>query len=146
MLIIATDGAARGNPGPAGIGYLITDEEGQVLAREAAYIGETTNNVAEYTALIRALQRALTIGQGGVKVQTDSELMARQLNGEYRIRQPHLVPLYQEAVSLLRRFGQYQIQHVPREANREADRLANEGIDRYLAGETGQETRGGAAR
>ncbi|MDI6871840.1 MAG: ribonuclease HI family protein [Bacillota bacterium] len=132
-IVIYSDGAARGNPGPAGIGYLIYDAEGRLLAQEAAYLGETTNNVAEYTALIRALERAAELSAGPVRVFSDSELLVRQLNGEYRVRQPHLVPLYEQARRLLARFVLASVNHVPREKNREADRLSNEGIDRHFA-------------
>lgn len=134
-IVVYTDGAARGNPGPAGIGYVIYDREGAVLAQEAAYLGETTNNVAEYTALIRALERATGLSDGPVRVYSDSELMVRQLSGEYRVRQPHLLPLHDEAQRLLARFTRASVTHVPRAKNKEADRLSNEGIDRHFAAE-----------
>ncbi|MGE5552462.1 MAG: ribonuclease HI family protein [Betaproteobacteria bacterium] len=137
-IIIYTDGAARGNPGPAGIGYLIYDAEGNVLAQEAAYLGETTNNVAEYTALLRALERALELSAGPARVYSDSELMVRQLNGQYQVRQPHLIPLYQRARQLLAQFTLVSVDHVPREENKEADRLSNEGIDRHFSREGGE--------
>lgn len=130
-IVVYTDGAARGNPGPAGIGYVIYDAEGNRLAEDAAYLGETTNNVAEYTALLRALARALELSSGPLQVYSDSELMVRQLNGEYRVKQPHLVPLHEEARKLLARFTLVRVTHVPREKNKEADRLSNEGIDRH---------------
>lgn len=137
-LVVHTDGAARGNPGPAGIGYVICDGEGKLLAQGAEYLGETTNNVAEYTALIRALKRALELSGGGtLRLYSDSELMVRQLNGEYRVRQPHLIPLYEEARTLLGRFALASVTHVRREQNKEADRLSNEGIDRHFAANSG---------
>ncbi|HHW15638.1 MAG TPA: ribonuclease HI family protein [Firmicutes bacterium] len=136
-LVVYTDGAARGNPGPAGIGYLIYDAEGRLLTQGAEYLGETTNNVAEYTALIRALKQAAVFGPGPVRVFSDSELMVRQLNGEYQVRQPHLVPLHSEARRLLSGFAGWTVNHVPRDKNKEADRLSNEGIDRHRSGQAG---------
>jgi ribonuclease HI len=141
-LVVYTDGAARGNPGPAGIGYVIYDGEGQLLAQGAEYLGETTNNVAEYTALLRALEKAIGLSGGALRLYSDSELMVRQLNGVYRVKQPHLIPLYETARSLLGRFALASVTHVPREKNKEADRLSNEGIDRHFAAEKG----GGAPR
>ncbi|MBE3590083.1 MAG: ribonuclease HI family protein [Firmicutes bacterium] len=129
-LILHTDGAARGNPGPAGIGVLILDEHGRTLERIAEPIGETTNNVAEYRALLRGLRRARELGAERVRVFSDSELMVRQLSGAYRVKQEHLRALHEEALRLARAFAAFDIVHVPRERNREADRLANEGIDR----------------
>lgn len=136
-LTIYTDGAARGNPGPAGLGYLIYDAGGRLLTQGAEYLGETTNNVAEYKALIRALEEAAAFGPGPVRVFSDSELMVRQLNGEYAVRQPHLAALHAEAQRLLAGFAGWSARHVPREKNKEADRLSNEGIDRHFAGATG---------
>lgn len=128
-LLVHVDGAARGNPGPAGIGFIIRDEEGNLLLEESAYLGEATNNVAEYQALLRALRAAQRFVPAGVTVYTDSELMARQLRGEYRVRQEHLLPLWAEAKRLLGLFARSTVVHVQREENREADRLANRGID-----------------
>ncbi|MGE5508111.1 MAG: ribonuclease HI family protein [Chitinophagales bacterium] len=133
-VVIYTDGAARGNPGPAGIGYLIYDEAGQVLVADSDYLGETTNNVAEYTALLRALEKAQILSGGPVQVYSDSELMVRQLNGVYQVKHPGLLPLYNEARRLLAGFNRWSITHVPREKNKEADRLSNEGIDRHVGG------------
>jgi ribonuclease HI len=130
-LVVYTDGAARGNPGPAGIGYLIYDEAGQVLVADSDYLGETTNNVAEYTALLRALEKAQILSAGPVQIFSDSELMVRQLNGVYQVKHPGLLPLYTEARRLLAGFGQWTVTHVKRDKNKEADRLSNEGIDRH---------------
>jgi ribonuclease HI len=128
-LIIYTDGAARGNPGPAGIGVAIYSEEGTLLAELCEYIGETTNNVAEYRALMRGLQEALSLAAVKVQFYSDSQLLVRQINGEYRVKHPNLQPLYQKVVDLLQQFPSYKINHIPREKNKIADKLANKGID-----------------
>lgn len=128
-----TDGAARGNPGPAGIGVVLFDPRGEVADRTARFIGTTTNNVAEYTALIAGLQRAFELGARRLDVYSDSELMVRQLNGQYRVKNEGLKPLFRQAVSLAARFEAVRFIHVPREQNREADRLANQGIDQAQA-------------
>lgn len=135
-MIVYSDGAARGNPGPAGAGFVVYDSGGRLLAKDSVYLGETTNNVAEYTAFIRALTRAADLSSGPLLAYSDSELMVRQLNGEYRVREPHLVPLYEQAKALLGRFASATVAHVPREKNREADRLSNEGIDRHFSSES----------
>ncbi len=124
-----TDGAARGNPGPAGAGAYICTEDGEVVAEIAEYLGETTNNVAEYKGLIFGLQKLLEIGAQDVEIRADSELMVKQLNGQYRVKHPNLIPLFREAKALLQRIKSVRIQHVRREMNKEADRLSNEAID-----------------
>jgi ribonuclease HI len=123
---IHSDGAAKGNPGPAGAGWLIRDGQGGVLSRQFRYLGRGTNNEAEYRALIGALEEALSLGGRTVTVHSDSELLVRQLNGEYRVRSPHLKDLFSQAQDLLGRFQEYVILHIPREQNREADLLANQ--------------------
>jgi len=133
-LIIHTDGASRGNPGEAGLGALIEDEDGQVLARLARYLGRATNNHAEYAALIDALKEALELGAGEVAVHADSELVVKQVKGEYRVKHPELKPMHAEVMGLLSRFEGYEIKYIPRERNKEADALANEAIDKKLAG------------
>ena len=125
-----TDGAARGNPGPAGIGVVLLAPDGEVVEELGRFIGTATNNVAEYTALIVGLQRALARGVTHLQVCSDSELMVRQLTGQYRVRNQTLKPLHQEACRLAARFRAIRFIHVVREQNRRADRLANEGIDR----------------
>jgi ribonuclease HI len=126
---VFTDGASKGNPGPAGIGVLLTDADGETLREIGEYIGETTNNVAEYSALIRGLSEALSLGAHKVRVQTDSELMARQVEGRYKINAPHLRTLREEVVALCRQFpGGVAITHVLRGKNARADALANEGV------------------
>jgi ribonuclease HI len=134
-LIVACDGASRGNPGPAGIGVEITNEGGEVLAEIAQGIGETTNNVAEYTAVIEGLGRAAELGARSVTLRSDSLLLISQLTGRYRVKAPHLEPLHRRARSIAAGFDRVSFEHVPREENVEADRLANEGVDRWLAGE-----------
>ena len=134
-LIVACDGASRGHPGPAGIGVEITNEDGEVLAEIARGIGETTNNVAEYTAVIEGLARAADLGAGSVTLRSDSQLLISQLTGRYRVKAPHLQPLHRRARSIAAGFDRVSFEHVPREENVEADRLANEGVDRWLAGE-----------
>ena len=123
------DGAARGNPGPAGIGVVIEDAEGNVVKEVAEPLGQTTNNVAEYSALVRALEEARALGCSHLAVFTDSELMARQLNGQYAVKAPHLVPYFQRAILLLRKFDSATVTHVRREFNKRADALSNLGAD-----------------
>jgi ribonuclease HI len=123
------DGAARGNPGPAGAGVWVEPrgEEGAEEHFEA--LGRTTNNVAEYRALLMALARAEQLGAEEVEILSDSELLVHQLNGKYRVKADHLKPLVSEAVARAKRFRRFSIRHVRREQNRKADRLANLGAD-----------------
>jgi ribonuclease HI len=123
------DGAARGNPGPAGIGIVLEDDEGNVLKEIGEPLGRTTNNVAEYTAMIRALEEARALGCDAICVYTDSELMAHQLNGRYAVKAAHLLPLFQRARLLLRQFSAATVTHVRRERNKRADALSNLGAD-----------------
>jgi ribonuclease HI len=127
--VLWSDGAARGNPGPAGAGAILKTRTGQVLAEVSGFLGHTTNNVAEYRALLLGLEQALALGVRRLEVRADSELLIRQLRGEYRVRDEKLKPLYEEAKSLLARFQAARLMHVPREQNSDADRLANAGID-----------------
>ncbi|MCE5313938.1 ribonuclease HI family protein [bacterium] len=127
-VIIYTDGASKGNPGDAGIGVVISSPEGEVLREIGEYIGKTTNNVAEYSALIRGLKEAADLGATHIEISTDSELMARQLTGVYKVKSPNLQPLYAEAVGLIRHFASVSISHVVRELNSRADELANLGV------------------
>ena len=133
-LIVACDGAARGNPGPAGIGVQITNERGEVLAEVARGLGEATNNVAEYTAAIEGLRCAQELGARTVTVRSDSQLLVNQLTGRYRVKTPHLQPLHRQVRNLVAGFDRVSFEHVRRELNTEADRLANEGVDAWLAG------------
>jgi len=123
------DGASRGNPGPAGIGIAIFDPVGGLRERIHESIGEATNNVAEYRALLAALDRALALGIQELEVRSDSELLVRQLQGKYQVKHPGLKPLFAAARERIARLRRFRIQHVPREQNAEADALANQGID-----------------
>lgn len=123
------DGASRGNPGPAGVGVVLYGGGKRILREFGKFIGETTNNVAEYTALLYGLQEALIHKVGKISVYTDSELLARQLQGKYKVKEPHLKVLHQQALSLIRGFGRFGIHHIPRTENRRADKLANEALD-----------------
>ena len=123
------DGAARGNPGEGGCGAVIFDESGKVLEELCLYLGHTTNNVAEYKALLLGLEGVLRLGGKRLRVQSDSQLLVRQLNGVYRVKDEKLRGLYQKALDLLQQFQAYRIIHVMREHNRLADRLANRAID-----------------
>jgi ribonuclease HI len=130
--IVNCDGAARGNPGPAGIGVVVASPDGTVLAEIAEGIGETTNNVAEYTAAIRGLERARELGIDAVLLRSDSQLLVNQLSGVYRVKSEHLRPLAKRVASLAASFpGGVRFEHVPRERNKAADRLANLGADQW---------------
>jgi ribonuclease HI len=131
---IQADGASRGNPGESGIGAVIADARGRTIKELKFFLGMATNNVAEYRAAILALQKALDLGAGSVTLHLDSELVVRQLRGEYKVREAHLKLLHREALDILNRFSEYHIHHVPREENRRADQLANEAIDQKIRG------------
>ena len=128
-LVLYTDGASRGNPGPAGAGALIVDREGTTVAEKAVYLGEATNNQAEYRALLIGLQEAVELAPARLTVRMDAELIVKQLNGEYRVRNRDLLPLYGRVRDLVQRFTEIRFVHVPREENTHADRLANQAID-----------------
>ncbi len=132
-LILYTDGGARGNPGPAAIGAVIYNEGGQELKRVGKYLGETTNNQAEYKALIEALKQAVILGGERLVCNLDSELVVRQLQGQYKVKEPTLKPLAEEALRLSAKFIQVQFVHIPREKNKLADQLVNEVLDQELA-------------
>jgi ribonuclease HI len=124
------DGASRGNPGPSGAGAILQDPCGHLQGRAARYLGRATNNVAEYQALLLGLEMALDRGVKRLKIFTDSQLMAEQLNGGYQIKSPHLKPLWRQAMQALQKFEAYAVAHIDRELNAEADRLARQAIDR----------------
>jgi probable phosphoglycerate mutase len=124
------DGGSRGNPGPAGFGVFIQGAEGEVVAELSEYLGKHTNNYAEYSGLLAALDFALTQGHPRLKVVSDSELMVKQIKGQYKVNSPELRPLYEEAKRRIARLDGFQIQHVLREKNQRADRLANLAMDR----------------
>jgi len=128
-LKIYTDGGSRGNPGPAAAGVVIRDDQGRSILEAGYFLGEATNNVAEYTALILALEAASKFGADQVSLFADSELVVKQLTGEYRVRDPHLVPLFEQVQRLLIKFDSWQIQHIGRAQNRRADALVNKALD-----------------
>jgi ribonuclease HI len=130
--LLMVDGAARGNPGTAGCGAVIYDETGAVVRELSRYLGQATNNVAEYQGLLMGLEALIQLGRKRIIVQSDSQLLVRQLNGEYRVKDEKLKRLFERAMTLLRQFDSVQIVHVPRELNKLADRLANQGIDDAL--------------
>lgn len=125
---VYTDGASRGNPGPAAAAFVVM-VEGQVIAESGTTIGNATNNVAEYSALIRALEFVRDLGAKAVHVHSDSELMVKQLRGEYRVKHPDLIPFYEDATELAGGFASVEYTHVRRGENAEADRLCNEALD-----------------
>ncbi|HNV12843.1 MAG TPA: ribonuclease HI family protein [bacterium] len=129
-IIIFSDGGARGNPGPAGIGAVLYDEKKNKLAEISKYLGETTNNQAEYKALIAGLKKAKELEAKEVKCFLDSELVVKQLNREYRVKHKDLAPLFLEVYNLSQSFTNIEFVHVPREKNSEADRLANLAMDK----------------
>ena len=121
------DGGARGNPGPAGAGAVLTGEKPFTVSE---YLGETTNNVAEYTALVLLLRKALELGYDELEVFADSELMVRQINGQYKVKDAKLRELFFQATEYIARLKKFSLTHIPREKNKEADHLVNEAIDR----------------
>ena len=125
-----TDGGARGNPGPAAYGFVLETEEGTVLAAEGQAIGVATNNVAEYSGLVAGLRKALELHVPEIEVVSDSELLVKQMLGVYRVKHPNLIPMHRQAKSLAHRFGRFSIRHTLRAGNKDADRLANEAVDR----------------
>ena len=135
-LIACTDGASRGNPGHAAIGIVIKNELGEVVATHKRYLGTTTNNIAEYTALLECIELVRdteTIHCTELVIQTDSELMARQLNGQYKVKDPGLKVMFQKVKTALGLAAfKFSIGHIPRSQNKEADALANEAIDSQL--------------
>ena len=126
------DGGSRGNPGPAGYGAVIEDAHGRVVARLSEFLGVQTNNFAEYSGLLAVLKWAIQNGQGRLRVVSDSELMVKQMKGQYKVASPALRPLWEEAKSLTRKLEKFEIAHTLRGGNKEADRLANEAMDRGM--------------
>lgn len=127
-VVLYTDGAASGNPGPAGIGVVIADESGHVISELSEYIGRATCNVAEYTALVVGLEEAVRLGARRVTVCADSELLVRQLNGAYQVKSPSILRLYEQATKGLEALEEWKAVHVPREKNQRADSLARKAI------------------
>jgi ribonuclease HI len=133
MITAYIDGGSRGNPGPAGFGVQIVDADGAVIAELHGALDDTTNNVAEYNGLLAALAWALDHGQTALHIRSDSELLVKQLRGEYRVKHPGLQLLYQDARALIGRIGRVTFEHVRREFNKDADRLANLAMDEAAA-------------
>jgi ribonuclease HI len=129
-LRVNVDGGARGNPGPAAIAAVVQDEDGEVLEERSEAIGEATNNVAEYRALLLGIQRAAALGAGSLELVGDSELIVRQVNGEYKVKDENLRELYEQVREALGQISEWSIRHVRREENAEADRLVNEVLDK----------------
>ena len=124
------DGGARGNPGPAAIGAVVSDAEGGELLAESEYIGETTNNIAEYRGLLLGLERARALGATEVDLVNDSELVAKQINGQYKVKHADMKPLHAAAKQALGQFAKWQVRSVPRARNAAADALVNQALDR----------------
>jgi len=122
------DGASKGNPGPSGIGVIVRDPEGLVLAEISERIGEATNNVAEYEAMIRALEECRLLEAEHVLVRTDSQLLVRQLDGKYKVNKPHLRELFEKVKEMASGFDAFEVEHIPRDKNKEADALANNAL------------------
>jgi len=139
---VHSDGAARSNPGPAGIGAVVTDDDGRLLARVAEGIGVATNNVAEYRAAIEGLRAAADLGADEVILKADSRLLIEQLRGKFRVKNPTLQVLHAEAREQMRRFVRVRLVHVPRELNKLADKAANEGVDAWLMSNLAPEPEG----
>lgn len=128
-LIANIDGGARGNPGTAGFGVFVQDESGEEVASLYGYLGEQTNNVAEYAGLLAALRYAASRGARRLRVRSDSQLLVRQINGEYKVKNSRLLELHRAARGMISRIGGVTVEHVRREQNKDADRLANEAMD-----------------
>jgi len=128
-LRLYTDGASRGNPGEAGAGIVVLDDRGREMIAQGKYLGTCTNNVAEYQALLLGLTEASRIGDGTIDIFLDSQLIVRQIQGVYRVKSSDLQPLFAQVKELLSSFADFTVSHIPREQNKRADQLANQGID-----------------
>jgi ribonuclease HI len=128
-LVLHVDGGARGNPGPAAIGVVVSGPDGEPIDELSETIGEATNNVAEYRAVLKGLQRARELGATEIEIIGDSELVARQLSGRYKVKHPAMRPLYEQAMAALRGFERWRIRTVPRADNARADALVNAALD-----------------
>ena len=142
MITAHCDGGARGNPGPAGFGVQVTGADGTVLAELSEFLGVRTNNYAEYAGLLASLQYALDHGHPDLRVVSDSELMVKQIQGKYKVNSPDLKSLWQEAKSRIARLGRFEIAHALRHKNKDADRLANEAMDRGMRRGDGPSAKG----
>jgi len=132
-VVIKTDGGAKPNPGPAAIGAVLKDEQGRVITNISQDIGQTTSNQAEYRALITALEKALRLGVSQVEVRSDSELLVKQINGQYRVKAAPIKPLYLRVKQLQSQFEGFRITHIPTEENREAHDLVSRILERNKA-------------
>lgn len=130
-VIAFADGGSRGNPGPAAYGALL-QQDGHTIVAINEFIGEATNNVAEWTGLLKILEKALFLGIKDIEIRMDSELVVKQLLGQYRVKNEGLIPIYEKAKALSNRFPNFRIVHVRREYNKEADRLANQALDKPI--------------
>jgi len=128
-VIAYIDGGSRGNPGPAAAGFVLTDKDGNQFCAEGLFLGETTNNVAEYNAILRALQAAKKIDAKKIEVFSDSELLVKQINGQYKVKNEQIRLLFRQAVNLLSEFENWKVQHVTRDKNKEADKLVNQALN-----------------
>ncbi len=128
-IVIFTDGASRGNPGPAAIGVVLRDTEGKIVTQISQCIGRTTNNQVEYRAIIVALEKALELGATHVELNSDSELVVRQIDGRYRVKNATLKPLHQHVKRLLGRLECFTVNYIPRQRNTESDKLSNMALD-----------------
>lgn len=128
-IVAYIDGGSRGNPGPAAAGFTLTDSCGTQLQAKGFFLGKATNNIAEYTGFLKALEAAKQAGAEQLTVFSDSQLLVRQINGQYKVKSENIRPLFQEAVKLLRGFKSWQVRHIPREKNKEADKLVNQALD-----------------
>lgn len=129
-IIIYSDGGARGNPGPSGIGAVLKDENSELVKEVSEFLGIATNNQAEYKAIIRALEEAKKLGASEIVAHLDSELVVKQLNGQYKVKNPGLAPLFLQIHNLRQGFEKIEFKHVRREFNKEADKLANDAMDK----------------
>ncbi len=128
-LVSYTDGGARGNPGPSGIGVVLQNKTGETIGEWSEFLGIATNNQAEYKALLLALKQAVALGVVELDCRLDSELVVKQLKGEYKVKHPDLKPLFEQAKSLISQIKNVSFKHIPRELNKQADRLANQAMD-----------------
>lgn len=128
-IVAYIDGASRGNPGPAAAGFILTDSAGNQVQAKAFFLGQATNNVAEYTAIVKALEAIKQLGAEQIMVYSDSELLVKQLNGEYKLKSEQIRPLFRQAVDLLDEFENWKVRHIMREKNKEADKLVNRALD-----------------
>jgi ribonuclease HI len=128
-IIAYIDGGSRGNPGPAAAGFTLADSSGTRLQAKAFFLGETTNNVAEYTSFLKALEAAKQIQAERLTVYSDSELLVKHINGQYKVKSEQIRPLFQKAVELLHGFKSWHVHHIPREKNQQADNLVNRALN-----------------